>query len=221
MNIKIAVATNKKFYKSTLPLLTDSLLKSGIQPQDIHVFNAGFDEYSNEIQEGITMHYIDHNSYEYSPLIEIVDKEIEATYWFLIHDTCQVGPNFKHLLYNIPSSLPEKIALTTSPSMTIGTYRYDYLLSIKDRLMPIKNTDYSHESLLNWKRWGVPNEDYILWKTEPYPMMYGDGSQGIVVGHGNWYDSDVIRRTEYFSTLDLYKNKSNWGQTGYDMVIDI
>lgn len=221
MTIKIAVATNKKFYKHTIPVVTNSLISSGILPRDIHVFNAGYLEYAKEGQGGFTMHYLAHNSYEYSPLIEIVDKEIKSTYWFLIHDTCAVGPNFKQLLYNIPNHLPEKIALTTKPSMTIGTYRYDYLLSVKDRLMSIRNTDYSQEAMMNWKRWGVPNEDYILWMTEPSPALYGDGSQSTVVDTGNWYGTDTIRRTEYFPTLDLYKNKSNWGQTGDNMVIDV
>jgi hypothetical protein len=221
MDIKIAIASNKNFYKHTIPVIVKSLVQAGIPVEDIHIFNAGFDTYSREAFNGATIHYLAHNSYEYSPLIEIVDKQIQATYWFLIHDTCQVGPNFKNLLYNIPETLPEKIALTTKPSMTIGTYRYDYLLTVKDKLMLIRNTDYSQESLLDWKRWGVPHEDYILWMTEPAPHVYGDGSQCTVVGDINWYGTNTTRRTEYFPTLDLYKNKSNWGQTGHNMVIDI
>jgi hypothetical protein len=57
--------------------------------------------------------------------------------------------------------------------------------------------------------------------TEPAPHVYGDGSQCTVVGDINWYGTNTTRRTEYFPTLDLYKNKSNWGQTGHNMVIDI
>lgn len=220
MTIKIAIATNCNFYKHSLPIITESLVNAGIDLHDIHIFNTGFDQYRYEQYSSMHMHYLDHNSYEYSPLITIVEKELKATYWFLIHDTCKVGSKFKELLYNIPNNLPEKVALTTSPSMTIGTYRYDYLLSVKDRLLSIKNTDYSIESLMNWKKWGVPNEDYILWRTEPSPAIYGDAAHHQVIDNLNWFGTGTIRRTEYFSTLDLYKNKSNWGQS-YDMVINI
>ena len=67
--IKIAIATNQKFCKHTLPIVIPSLLEAGIEAEDIHVFNAGFEIYSNEIIDKITHHYLDHNSYEYSPLI--------------------------------------------------------------------------------------------------------------------------------------------------------
>ena len=221
MEIKIAVASNIKFYKHTIPVILSSLKQAGISSQDIHIFNAGFDQYTTECVEGVTYHYLDHNSYEYSPLIEIVDKKIQSTYWLLIHDTCQVGPEFVKLLYQIPDSQPDKIALTTKPSMSIGVYKYDYLLSIQDKLYAIRNTDYTPEGLMEWKRWGVPNEDYILWMTDPTPAVYGSGEQCKVFNNDNWYGTGTVRRTEYFSSLDLYKNKSNWGQTGNNMELNV
>ena len=221
MIIKIAIATNCNFYKHTLPVIIPTLLSCGINKDDIHVFNAGYESYSIDTIDGITYHYLDHNSYEYSPLIEIVDKKLESEYWFLIHDTCKVGSNFKKLLYNIPENKPEKIALKTTPAMSIGSYRYDYLLTIKDKLLSIKNTDNSYESRMYWKLWGVPNEDYILWKSQPNPIIYNNDNNWSVVCYENWYDSNTIRRTEYYNSLDLYKNKSNWGQTGNNMVINV
>jgi hypothetical protein len=229
--IKIAVATNKKFFEKSLPIIIPSLLKAGINPIDIHIFNAGYDEYSNEIREGIphnffgkegiTYHYLNHNSYEYSPLIEIVEREIESEYWFLIHDTCKVGPQFKKLLYEIPDSKPVKMALRRKPAMSIGLYKYEYLLTVKEKLIEIKNTDYSKQSMMKWKLWGVPNEDYILWMQPPSPIIYNNDSSVSIVDHNNWFNTDTIRRTEYYPSLDIYKNKSNWGQTGNNMVIDI
>lgn len=219
--IKIAIATNKNFYKQTLPIVIPSLLSAGIENKDIHVFNAGFDEYIMEIVDGITYHYLNHNSYEYSALIEISEKQIKSEYWFLIHDTCKVGSRFKELLYNIPNNNVVKIALKSKPSMSMGTYRYDYLLSIKDRLLSIKNTEYSHEKMMYWKRWGVPNEDFILWMTDPKPLIYNNVDSWMVIDNYNWYNTNTIRRTEYYPSLDLYKNKSNWGQTGNNMVINI
>jgi hypothetical protein len=109
--------------------------------------------------------------------------------------------------------------------MSIGAYKYEYLLTVKDKLMGIRNTDLSVEALKQWKFWGVGAEDYILWQTEPQPAIYnGNDKDGEweLIGYENWFGTDVIRRTEYYPSLDLYKNKSNWGQsTGLDMVINV
>jgi hypothetical protein len=220
MRIKIAIATNINFYKHSLPIVIKSLIDSGIDKSDIFVFNSGFNEKKTELNDGIVHYYLDYNSYEYGPLIEIVDSKLESDYWFLIHDTCKVGPKFKELLYNIPKNNPEKLALKTKPAMSMGSYRYDYLLEVKDKLIPLKNSDYSFESLMYWKKWGVPNEDYILWMTPPNPLVYNDTNEWMVIDNNNWYNTGTIRRTEYYKSLDLYKNKSNWGQS-HDMVINI
>lgn len=219
--IKIAIATNKNFYEKTLPIIISSLLESGIEKKDIHVFNSGFDDYKMEIIDEITYHFLNHNSYEYGPLIEICEKRIKSEYWFLIHDTCKVGLNFKKLLYNIPNKNTIKIALKSKPSMSIGLYNYNYLLSIEEKLLSIKNTDYSNEKMMYWKRWGATNEDFILWLTDPKPIIYNNIDYWTILNYDNWYDTNTIRRTEYYPSLDLYKNKSNWGQTGNNMVINI
>lgn len=212
--IKIAIATNINFYKSTLPIVIPSLIERGIDPNDIHVFNAGFNHYRYEqTPDGIHFHYLDHNSYEYSPLIEIVEKQLSSEYWFLIHDTCKLGPKFKELLYNIPNDRPVKLALKSKPAMTMGTYKYSYLMSVKDKIVSIKNKDYSEESMNHWKVWGVPNEDYIMWMTDPTPLIYNNNDNWSVVDNDNWFNTPTQRRTEYYPSLDLYKNKSNWGQS--------
>jgi hypothetical protein len=210
--IKIAIATNINFYKSTLPIVISSLIDQGIERENIHVFNAGFNSYDYQVIDGIHHHRLDHNSYEYSPLIEIVDKQLESEYWFLVHDTCKFGPNFKQLLYNIPEGAI-KLSLNNKPAMTMGTYKYDYLLSVKEKIMSIRNTDYSEESMNHWKIWGVPNEDYIMWMTEPKPLIYNNDARWSVADNDNWFGTNTQRRTEYYFSLDLYKNKSNWGQS--------
>jgi len=211
--IKIAIASNINFYNKTLPILIPSLIDSGIEEKDINVFIGGFNKYKKYVISNIKYYELEHNSIDYTPLIEICEKQIESEYWFLIHDTCKVGLNFKKLLYNIPSEKPEKLALKTSPSMSIGSYRYDYLLSVREKIISIKNSDYSESSLDQWKKWGVNNEDYILWKTEPKPLIYNNINHFLVVDNNNWYNTGGQRRTEYYPSLDLYKNKANWGQS--------
>lgn len=211
MKIKIAISTNIKFYKISLPVLLKTLKECGINDKDIYVFNGGFNEEKIEIIDNIKYYFVRQNSYEYTPLIEIVEREIISDYWFLIHDTCKVGPEFNNLLYNnIPSYFPEKIAICNHPAMSIGLYKYDYLLSVKEKLIDIKNLDLSEESMIKWKIWGVPNEDYIMFKTYPEPLVIKDERQNL--GYDNWYKTSTTRIVEYYPSFDIYKNKSNWGQ---------
>jgi hypothetical protein len=210
--IKIAIASNINFYKHTLPIVVPSLIENGIDRNDIHIFIAGFNEQKYEYIDNMHYYYLNHNSYEYSPLIEIIENELVSEYWFLVHDTCKFGPKFKELLYNIPKGAT-KLALKAKPAMSMGTYSYEYLLSIKPKILSIKNTNYSEQSMDYWKRWGVPNEDFFMWMTEPKPLIYNNNNNWNVFAYENWYNTGTIRRTEYYPSLDLYKNKSNWGQS--------
>jgi hypothetical protein len=219
--IKIAIATNKNFSQFSLPVILKSLIDCQINLDDIIVFHAGYDEREEKIIDGIKNVFLNHNSFEYSPLIDICENNLESEYWFLIHDTCKVGPRFKELLYNIPVDKPEKLALKSKPAMSMGLYKYTYLKSVEQKIFTIKNTDYSHESIMKWKLWGVPNEDFILWMTEPNPKFYNNIDEFSIVDNKNWYGTNTIRRTEYYPSLDIYKNKSNWGQTGNNMVLHI
>ena len=216
--IKIAISTHKDFSQHTLPILINSLIECGIDKEIIYIFHSGYDHREVKLIDGITNIFLLQNSFEYSPLIDICENNLESEYWFLLHDTCKVGSNFKKLLYNIPEHKPEKIALKSKPAMSIGLYRYDYLKTVQNTLFNIKNIDYSPESIKKWKLWGVPNEDYILWMTQPAPYLQPNSDNWSIVDGNNWYNTKTQRRTEYYPSLDIYKNKSNWGQTGINMV---
>jgi hypothetical protein len=95
----------------------------------------------------------------------------------LVHDTCRFGNNFKTLLENAINMGVDKVALTTRPSMSIGLYSESYLKSVSEKILSIKNQDYSFEGLQYWKSWGVPNEDYILWLTPNMPVLNDSNHQ--------------------------------------------
>lgn len=220
--VKIAVATNKNFFEKSLPILLPTLLESGLNKTDVFIFNAGFDVPSEEDYDGFTMYKLNHNSFEYSPLIDIVENKRSSEYWFLIHDTCKVGPNFKTLIHNIPENKPYKMAIKKFPSMSIGLYRYDYLLIMEQQLLGIKNPNYDEDSLRTWKDWGVSHEDFIMYQHHPEPEIYPSDEEWSIGAKTNWYGETTWRREEYYPSVDLYKNKANWGQThGLGMVINL
>ena len=98
MRIKIAIATNKNFYEKSVPILLNSLIQCSFPLSDIYIFNAGFENEAYKLLPNqINYWELNHNSFEYSALIHIIEKRIESDYWFLMHDTCQVGLKFKDL----------------------------------------------------------------------------------------------------------------------------
>lgn len=213
-DIKISVNTTKSYSNKTIPILIPSLIESGVDPKNIYVFEG--ENFKREIIKYSTHTLIKtkHASLDFTGLIDIVENEIKSDYWFHIHDTCRVGNNFWKLLNNIPDNYPDKIALWKHySSMNIGLYKYQYLMKHKNKLLEIKNEDYSPESIQKLKHWTINNEDYILYRIEDSPtLLYnpeliGDGYY--LKEEESWYDG-VMRRIEYYPHLDLYKSKSNF-----------
>lgn len=209
MDVKVAVGTNKNFCAKSLPIVLKSLRDSGVARSQIVVFNAGFDKRSDYTKDGIRHIELDHNSFENSAFIEIAERDIESKYWFFMHDTCRVGPRFKSLMLDVPKGAV-KVALRTWPSMSIGLYDHNYITKHRERLVKIKNKNYSKEVLLREKLWGIPNEDFLLWLQEPeLTIIYRNWSKRSV-DNNNWFGGTAKRNTEYYPHLDLYKNKSDW-----------
>lgn len=222
-DIKICVNSTESFSHKTIPILIPSLIESGVNPNNIYVFEGG-----NKKREvvHIDTHVLvktNHNSMEYTGLIDIVDNEMKSDYWFNIHDTCRVGKRFWELVNNIPKDFPDKVALWRHPSMSIASYKYEYLLKHKNRLLEIKNQDYSRETLQKWKQWGIHAEDYMLYKLTDSPTVVYNPELNLPTydlrNEESWYGG-VSRIIEYYPQLDLYKSKSNWDAKPW-MEIDV
>ena len=225
-SVRFCISTCKKFAPHTIPVIIPSLLAAGIAEEEILIVNGGQTVRTSTNYKGVPMLLTQQNSFEYTPLIEIVEHSMASEYWFLLHDTCIAGPLFKQLAYEPPVERPEKVAMKQTPSMSIGLYRHDYLMAHKDRLMAIKNMDSSPEALQQWKQWGVPNEDYMLWKLQDvpchvyHPSLHGPDEWNYQ-GHADPYGTGMQRRIEYFPQLHLAKAKSNWQGVQPHLCIDI
>lgn len=220
--MKIAVASTRSFYKKTLPILIPSLFDAGFSSNDINIFIGGYHENGKKRMYDIDCYLLDNNTFEITALIGIIENNLYSPYWFLLHDTCKVGKQFKEKINNIPENQPEKIAIRTCPSMSIGAYKGEYLTNNKQLILSTKNTDYSQEGIYKCKKWHVENEDFLLWKVEPQPHIYPNHGEPQIIENDDWYNSGTNRRTEYYPHVDMYKNKSNWGQTPIDrMVVSI
>lgn len=212
MKIKICVNSTKTYSEKTLPIIIPSLINSGISTEDIFVFEGGHFDRKTILRNDYTLIQTDHNSLDFTGLIDIVEYEMESDYWFYIHDTCKVGPKFAELIYNIPKDFPDKIALRIHPSMNIASYKYSYLIEHKDRLMKLKNKDYSEKKLKKLKDWCVYCEDYMLYRlldSKTYTYDEDQSDLYSLIEDENWYGG-VNRIVEYYPQLDLYKSKANY-----------
>jgi hypothetical protein len=224
-SVRFCISTCNKFAAHTLPKIIPSLTCAGIGTNEILIINGGQKDWRIDHYGDVPMICTPQNSFEYTPLIEIVEHRLESPFWFLLHDTCIAGPAFKSLVYEPPEGF-EKVAMKYTPSMSIGLYSTAYLMHHQGRLMAIKNMDSSPAALQAWKQWGVPNEDYMLWKLQDVPTgLYHHDKHGPdewnYQGHADVYGTGMERRIEYFPQLDLFKAKSNWQGVQPTLCIDV
>ena len=206
METKIAISSNVGFYEKTYPVLVEGLIASGVPAHDIHFFVGGAEPGSRS-EGGVNLHFVDHNSIDFTALISVLELGLSSDYWFLMHDTCYVGESFHERLMAYPHA-HDAVRLRPRFSMNIGRYSRGHLESIKDRLIgEFKNLDLSPEAVQEYKKRGVSNEDIFL--SLPDTGVYGP--MGLTVHESiDFYGTGVPRMVEYHEQLDLYKVKANW-----------
>jgi len=214
MRICICISTVKGYSPKTVPTLYTSLLRSGIEPADILVVEGGH-KHKKLLpwQPGHSLGIeTNHNSFDLTALIEIAENYIESDAWFLMHDTCRVGSDFKKLLYS-KDLTKDKIALTKYPSMNMGLYKYSYLIKHRDKLLNSKFMGVGPGNIKLFKQRACDEEDLILWKETNTECDVYSPERVQQPLDDKWYPTAAGRIQEYFPGLDLYKLKANWGQT--------
>jgi hypothetical protein len=216
VNIAIVINSNIRFVETTTPRLIDSLLSCGFNENNILLICGGSTQPSSNFESRIPTFFVNYDSIDFSGLIFLSSFESSFTHYFYIHDTTFVGPNFKNNLLALGNDGYDVIALKSSPSMNIGLYSADYLSRKRDVLESIINTDLSDESLQNWKKWGVTNEDFLSWKSSAQVTSFdvlaesADGGNPKIIGEADFYENGISRRVEHYEYLDLFKVKANW-----------
>lgn len=213
--IKICISTCKQYCQKTIPILVESLKAAGFPIADILVVEGGHGSDNNLIKNDINTLEVSHNSFELTALIAVVENHIESDFWLLLHDTCRVGLNFCTLLNKADLSC-EKIALKKKVSMSIGLYKFEYLIQHSNKLIKQKNIYYGEKEMLDAKNNAIRTEDLLLWKTLDTPCgVFNEVGEGDIIYQAvdeGWYPSATKRKQEYYPQLDLYKLKANWGQ---------
>lgn len=207
--IKFAISSHKNFYETTYPIIVNSLINSGVPKEDIYFFIGGFHSYEKRLDNnGINLYTTDHNSIDFTGLISVVDLNLEADYWYLLHDTCYVGNNFYNKVCSFDYKDVDVVKMYSDVSMNIGAYKQSYLESIKNYLFEFKNQNYSLESIHHYKSVCVEKED-IFFNNAKSRLVYNN-NLCITEGPSDYYQNGTLRIIEYYSDMDLYKIKANW-----------
>ena len=210
MKIKFAISSHKNFWEHTYDVIVSSLLESGVPNEDIYFFIGGLDKYE-KINNKINLYLVPHNSIDFTGLISVVELGLESDYWFLLHDTCYVGPNFYKCIQE-HNHTTNTISLSFDLSMNMGSYKQSYLNKRKNDIINYKNID--DNSLQNYKHRLIRDEDVFLTKEDYYT-----GETRQYLGEEIFYNG-VSRMKEYFPKIDLYKLKANWyNKTEYSLTI--
>lgn len=198
------IASSSKYFALTLPVLLKSIPEERKRDFYIIVNNNPLQGY--RVLDNVGAKFTLDNSWEYSVLIDVVKfpDMYPPEYIFLLHDTCRLGMDF----FKKAESFPEGIdaASPFGGQCNIGLFKKSYLLEKKDFILSLQNCTKEQEIQAEGVLFRTAPKNYIYpvkeWE-EPYK----------VVGFQDIYHTGTNRMIEHYPGVDLYKYKSNWGQT--------
>lgn len=203
--MKFAISSHKNYYSFTEKKIIESLSGAGIGFEDIYFFIGGYDinEPYKKLEGDYHRYSCPHNSIDFTGLVSVVDLNIESDHWFLLHDTCFVGPEFYNLIKLYDYMDKDYVSLTNDLSMNMGSYKWDYILKNKDRILSYKNVS---EDVQEFKIRLIHEEDVFF-----NPRVYCYNNRPRQVSKPiDYYNNQTERIVEYFPGIDLHKVKANW-----------
>ncbi len=175
-----------------------------------YVVVGGCQEKSSTIQDDIVIVNVDHNSYDYTGFVTIVEKIIPFhDHFFYMHDTVVVGEKFLSKIYDYLDVVVKNGydgMKFPGPSMNIGFYRTHSLLDLTAFILSMKRSNTS--SIQETKTLNVNEEDGIFRRLQ-LCAEFPHGKTA-VRGPEDFYSTGVMRIVEYYGDIDMYKAKANW-----------
>lgn len=192
-NTKFIISSYISSYKNTLPKLIDSLNRNNI-PENNIISVVGGCEYKNRENNII---FTNHNSFDHTGIIEIIESNLNSKYWFALHDTCEVGPNFYQYLTKYKITKPY-IALTEMAWMNMGIFSDQYIKNNKDYILSLKNCSKIRAIL----------SERVYSRLDDYSWFGLQKDYQRIRDCKSIYNDEKKRDVLYFPFLDLYKFQS-------------
>lgn len=211
-DICIAITTTKSYSDFTLHKLLRQLRNHRIRLNKIYVFEGGYFE-NLKLNKKYNHFIVDHNTFDLTALISILDLKLKSRNWLLLHDTIELDKSFWKRFYGIRMNNYDCMPLRDHPSMNIGVYSLDYLIKNRIYLLSLKNIDYSYEGLQKVKAKGVIDEDYLFLNSKN-KLFINEHLKNKEVCTQVYYMGKV-RNKEYYPQLGIIKYKANFMLSNY------
>jgi hypothetical protein len=196
-NFKIVITSHIKSYQTTVPLLINSLTRNNFDSDKILLVIGGNEKKSESTYLNCQAVFVDHNSFDHTGLIEILEGKHKSDYWFSSHDTCIAGPNFIKFLKNYKQK-KDYVSMTEMGWLNMGLFKNSYLERNKEYIFSLKNCSKIRAIL----------SERVFTRLEDYDYFIKDNNCIRSLENENIYNDDKKRNVLFFKGLDFYKYQS-------------
>jgi hypothetical protein len=190
--IKFVISSHISSYNYAPEKLISSLIKNNIKEQNIIVVCGGNDVKNIKKNTFFT----DHNSFDHTALIEIIEEEIDSNLYFVLHDTCEFGNNFSNLLSKYKMNKPFK-SITEMAWLNMGLFSNNFIQKNKNYILSLENCSKKRAIL----------SERVFSKLCDYDF-FGSQSDVQTIRNCKIYNDSKKRIALYFPYLDFYKYQS-------------
>tara|TARA_R110000868_G_scaffold329126_6_gene589961 strand:- start:469 stop:1128 length:660 start_codon:yes stop_codon:yes gene_type:complete len=207
------INSNKLYYQITTPVLIKSLVASGIDKKNIIVVAGGCENSITTTIDGVEHRMVNHDSFDMTSFIYVVENDVDFTSFFYLHDTCEVGKTFySDVVKILEKQKPTKcMRLKNGASMNIGWYDVKTVKQHKDRIVEQKNLDLSNKGLQTAKSNAVDEED-LVFSLIGGKMCKFTTRDPIITKMTELYGNTTDRRCEFYDEINLKKYKKHWAR---------
>jgi hypothetical protein len=209
LDLNICISTNINYSQKSLPKLLASLKRAKVPSSQIYVFEGGHTANNQEISTGgINYFKVNHNSFDITSLIGILENNLQSNGWLLLHDTVIVFPCFIRLINQVLWRDFDTVQFKKISSMNMGIYKGDYLSRLSDNILKFKNIDYSDGAIQLHKQIAINFEDFLFQKSTNNYILNTNSKNYFI--HDNIKYCGSLRRRETFMNIGLVKYKANF-----------
>jgi hypothetical protein len=197
-DLKIVISSYKTSYQNSGKKLIESLVQSNaFNSEQILLVVGGYDRREQFEYLNCKATKVNHNSYDHTGLIEVIEGEEQSKYWFSTHDTCIAGPNF------LSSLLKHKInkdfvAMTEMGWLIMGIFSQKFLNVNKPFILSLKNCSKIRAIL----------SERTFTRLGDYQFLTPNSKVHRSIENQNIYEDNKKRNVLYFEELDFYKYQS-------------
>lgn len=197
-DLKIAISSYKSSYQVCAKKLIHSLTVTNDFRHDQILLVVGGYECSEKFNfMGCEAIKVNHNSFDHTAVIEIIEGNYFSNYWFLTHDTCTMGENFQHFLKSFKLT-KDYTSITDMGWLNMGICSQKFIDNNKSFILSLKDCSKIRAILSERTYTRLGDYDYLV------PNYKSIRS----IEDKNIYDDNKKRTVLYFQDLDLYKYQS-------------